>query len=204
MASFPTLIPADRLAEVFREISFTPDEPYGPHSHHRLEVNYVKRGTKLPTGNAIATVTGNYGDISAEFRILITPAGDIEIDYNAEGVPDGYLRETGLVFELNNNFASLDWKRKGYWDSYPDDAMSGNQGHRPIYNDYDQKYGEKPDQPWGADTKNFYYWSDAGTNAERPLTNWTKAMKENVFVYTLNLRIYTESTRWRKHQRMVA
>lgn len=53
MASFPTLIPADRLAEVFREISFTPDEPYGPHSHHRLEVNYVKRGTCY-----ITTATG--------------------------------------------------------------------------------------------------------------------------------------------------
>lgn len=34
-----------RLAEVFRQIDFTPREKYGPHSHHRLEINYVKRGS---------------------------------------------------------------------------------------------------------------------------------------------------------------
>lgn len=37
-------ISAGRLAEVFRQIDFTPREKYGPHSHHRLEINYVKRG----------------------------------------------------------------------------------------------------------------------------------------------------------------
>lgn len=34
-----------RLAEVFRQIDFTPRYKYGPHSHHRLEINYVKRGS---------------------------------------------------------------------------------------------------------------------------------------------------------------
>lgn len=34
-----------RLAEVFRQIDFVPREKYGPHSHHRLEINYVKRGS---------------------------------------------------------------------------------------------------------------------------------------------------------------
>ncbi|MBD5347307.1 MAG: beta-galactosidase [Bacteroides sp.] len=141
----------------------------------------------LPSGNALAVINGTYGYFPVEFRIIITPGGDIDIDYNAEGLPDGYLRETGLVFELNDNFATLDWERNGYWDSYPGDAMSGNHGQRPLYNDYEQEYGQKPDQPWAADTKNFYYWSDEGTNAKKPLTNWAKAMKENVRMYTLTL-----------------
>lgn len=38
-------ISAGRLAEVFRQIDFVPREKYGPHSHHRLEINYVKRGS---------------------------------------------------------------------------------------------------------------------------------------------------------------
>ena len=33
-----------RLADVFRFISFTPHETYGPHQHLRIEINYVYRG----------------------------------------------------------------------------------------------------------------------------------------------------------------
>lgn len=141
----------------------------------------------LPSGNALALIKGKYGDFKVEYRIVITPGGDIDIDYHAEGLPDGYLREIGLAFELNEKFSTLDWIRNGYWDSYPDDAMSGNSGRRPIYNDYAQEYGQKLDQTWSADTKNFYYWSDRGTDAAHPLTNWAKAMKENVSIYTLSL-----------------
>lgn len=38
-------ISALRLAEVFRQINFAPRYKYGPHNHHRLEINYVKRGS---------------------------------------------------------------------------------------------------------------------------------------------------------------
>lgn len=34
-----------RLADVFRLISFIPGETYGPHSHLRIEINYVKKGS---------------------------------------------------------------------------------------------------------------------------------------------------------------
>ena len=34
----------NRLAEVFRIISFHPKEVYGPHHHYRIEINYVKKG----------------------------------------------------------------------------------------------------------------------------------------------------------------
>lgn len=35
---------AHRLADVFRSISFAPKERYGPHSHQRIEINYVRKG----------------------------------------------------------------------------------------------------------------------------------------------------------------
>lgn len=34
-----------RLADVFRFVSFVPGESYGPHSHLRIELNYVKKGS---------------------------------------------------------------------------------------------------------------------------------------------------------------
>ena len=36
-----------RLADVFRFVSFVPGETYGPHHHVRIEMNYVKKGTCL-------------------------------------------------------------------------------------------------------------------------------------------------------------
>lgn len=35
----------ERLAEVFRVISFRANETYGPHTHLRIEINYVKKGS---------------------------------------------------------------------------------------------------------------------------------------------------------------
>lgn len=34
-----------RLADVFRFISFRPGETYGPHTHLRIEINFVKKGS---------------------------------------------------------------------------------------------------------------------------------------------------------------
>lgn len=36
---------AKRLADVFRFVSFIPTEKYIEHKHHRIEINYVKKGT---------------------------------------------------------------------------------------------------------------------------------------------------------------
>ena len=35
---------SQRLADVFRFISFYPYETYGPHKHMRIEINHVKKG----------------------------------------------------------------------------------------------------------------------------------------------------------------
>lgn len=48
VVSGPDLLRSDaeaRLADVFRNISFVPGESYGPHSHIRIEINYVTTGS---------------------------------------------------------------------------------------------------------------------------------------------------------------
>lgn len=35
----------NRLADVFRFISFVPTEKYSEHQHHRIEINYIKKGS---------------------------------------------------------------------------------------------------------------------------------------------------------------
>lgn len=141
----------------------------------------------LPSGNIMAEISGSYNDIKVSYQIVITPFGDISTTYHAEGLPDGYLRETGLSFSLPDNISSLKWIREGYWDNYPADAMSGNSGKTPLYNFTPQNYGVCPSHnDWASDTRDYYYWGDDGSNAAKPLTMRAKAMKENIRQYTLS------------------
>lgn len=130
-------------------------------------------------------VEGTYNDVEVAIDYVITPAGEISIGYTANGLPNGYVRELGLCFDLPQNYSWLKWQRRGYWDSYPEHSMSGNTGDAHIYDSHQSAYGEKPTQPWAYDTHNYYYWSDAGANCSHPLTNMAKAMKENVLFYTI-------------------
>ena len=130
-------------------------------------------------------VEGTYNDVAVAIDYVITPAGEISIGYTANGLPNGYVRELGLCFDLPQNYSWLKWQRRGYWDSYPEHSMSGNIGDAHIYDSHQSAYGEKPTQPWAYDTHNYYYWSDAGANCSHPLTNMAKAMKENVLFYTI-------------------
>ena len=45
---------SQRLADVFRFISFYPFETYGPHKHLRIEINHVKKG------NCILYLSGEF------------------------------------------------------------------------------------------------------------------------------------------------
>ena len=64
----PPSQPWSHFTEVFREISFDPHSTFGPHSHHRVEVNYVKRGTCTITTDTICRHFGR-GDI------MVIPSG---------------------------------------------------------------------------------------------------------------------------------
>lgn len=131
-------------------------------------------------------LAGTCREVTVRFEIKITPGRELSVQYRTSGAPDGYLRETGLAFRLPDVFRHLAWKRKGYWNYYPENAFAGNEGHTQLYNPRYPAYGERPDQPWQADTHNYYYWADAGAGCEHPLTNAAKGMKENIYSYILS------------------
>lgn len=61
-----------RLADVFRFISFYPNETYGPHNHLRIEINYVKKGSCFihKKGESIAFHEGETMILSPNVRHL--------------------------------------------------------------------------------------------------------------------------------------
>ncbi|MDR2765658.1 MAG: beta-galactosidase, partial [Tannerella sp.] len=131
------------------------------------------------------TLSGTYGEVKADMRILIFSDGGLQADYVATGEPSGRLREAGLKFHLPQSIRRLSWQRKGYWSCYPDDSFAGHNGEADLYDSRQPAYGERPDQPWHLDTRNYYYLGDAGADCLRPLTQQAKGMKEHCLLYTL-------------------
>ena len=137
-------------------------------------------------GAVEVALSGFYQDVQTDILIRISPAGEMNVSYVVAGQPNGYLRETGLSFYLPERLDYLQGERKGMWSCYPEGAFAGNTGETSLYNPKQVRYGENPAQPWLADTHNYYYWADAGTNCDRPLTQMAKGMKENIYRYTLS------------------
>lgn len=135
--------------------------------------------------NVIISLSGEYKDVEADIKITVTPEGLLRFNYSVAGNPNGYIRETGLAFRMARNIDSLSWDRKGLWSCYPEDAFAGNKGNISLYNGNQVAYRQNPDQPWGQDTHNYYYWADKGANCNNPLTNSAKGMKENIYSYAL-------------------
>jgi hypothetical protein len=130
-------------------------------------------------------VSGVYGEVKADLRILIFPDGSLQTDYVAGNEPSGRLREAGLKFHLSPSIRRLSWQRKTYWSCYPDDSFAGSTGNVDLYDSRQSAYGERPTQPWHLDTRNYFYFGDAGTDCLRPLTQQAKGMKEHCFLYAL-------------------
>lgn len=141
---------------------------------------------KQQEGNVYVELAGTYKEVKVDFYIKITADGQMFIDYRAANIPNGFLREMGIAFYLSDSFQKLDWRRKGYWNYYPKDAFAGNEGCVSFYNSTFVAYGERPKQSWQSDTHNYFYWSDAGTNCKKPLTQIAKGMKENIYYYRLS------------------
>lgn len=136
--------------------------------------------------NIVVSLTGTYRDVNVDYRILITPCGEISFNYTTSGAPNGFLRESGLAFCLADTWEQLAWKRHGYWNYYPNGSFAGNEMETSLYQSKQVAYGQQPMQPWQTDTHNYYYWADAGANCKRPLTQTAKGMKENIYYYTLS------------------
>lgn len=142
----------------------------------------------LTDGKAEVFLSGSYGETDLDILMTVSPDGRIDISYNAAGVPDGYVKQTGLYFILPDAYSFLSWHRKGYWSYYPAGSFAGNRETVPLYNRNLVRYGECPDQPWSMDTHNYYYWADAGADSEKPLTQTAKGLKENIYYYTLSAK----------------
>lgn len=137
-------------------------------------------------GRVCIDVSGAYDSTLVRMHFVVFPEGRMEISYWTSGEPNGWLREAGMKFLLPDNMDRLKWERKGYWSYYPENSFAGNTGDVPLYNNKQVVYASNPLQPWHMDTHNYFYFADAGTDCEQPLTQVAKGMKENIYSYSLS------------------
>ncbi|MFC2096897.1 glycoside hydrolase family 2 TIM barrel-domain containing protein [Bacteroidota bacterium] len=131
-------------------------------------------------------ITGNYDNsLAVEFKIIVSSNGKILIQYQIENLPQEFIREIGIKFEINDAIDSLSWKRNSYWSYYPSNHLSRQKGTIALYSNEQKTYRNKPDKSWNLDSKSFYYEGIENELQKKKLTNIAKSTKEKIREYNL-------------------
>ena len=130
------------------------------------------------------TTTGSYDKLRITFNFRIDEKGTINIIYSIDGIPEkSRVQEFGLGFLTGNNFDSLKWDRKSYWNAYPETHLGRPEGEVNLYQRNNNKYRTKPSQVWEFDNKSFFY---DGLAESDNLSYIAGSMKENIYSYALS------------------
>ncbi len=144
--------------------------------------NYKKSGKKV-----FISIIGEYDNVfPVEFEFIVSSNGKIEIQYHIKNVPQEYIRETGIKFELEDVFDSLSWERNSYWSIYPENHLSATKGKISLYTDKQKTYRNEPKKDWNQDIKSFYYYGTEDELIKQQLTNIAKSSKEHISEYCLH------------------
>ncbi|MDL2256150.1 beta-galactosidase [Parabacteroides sp. OttesenSCG-928-G06] len=130
--------------------------------------------------------SGMQGETPVAYTLLINGNGVVEISCRLPEIAANRLRESGLRFVVNPAMERLQWKRKGYFSTYPANDLGALEGDVSLYASTPLVYREKPLHDWADDDTDFYYWGLEREKNNRWLTNQAKAMKENIYNYSLS------------------
>ena len=90
--------------------------------------------TCLPGDELISIkVKGIYKEAEGIFEYRFHKNGEVTFVYDFTMLQDISPRQTGLVFTLPSSFTHLDWKRKGYWNVYPEDHIGALTGQAEAF-----------------------------------------------------------------------
>ncbi len=148
--------------------------------------NWECTGFKFDIENGIAIIKaeGHYDSIAAKFQIQADEKGIIDFEYEIINGPEGKnIQEAGLKFLVGDSFQKLGWERNAYFTAFPENHLGRPAGEIELSFKPELHYREKPEHEWEFDTKGFYYF---GLKEELPYNNLVRALKENIFSFTLS------------------
>lgn len=123
-------------------------------------------------------VSGGYEEAIGEFVYEFSSSGEMTIHYDFRVLKEVQPRQIGLVFSLPETFTELEWSRRGYWNSYPNDHIGALAGKAIAFNKDLPIVGVagpsmNPENSWPLDQ------TASGSNMFR-------STKENIYKVSLN------------------
>ena len=104
--------------------------PYNP-----LCTNWVAQSIKYTIGKEMVevNVTGSYKEADGNMSYRFYPNGKVCISYHFTLSQSMSPRQTGLVFTSTGSMSTLEWKRKGYWNVYPENHIAALEGKASAF-----------------------------------------------------------------------
>jgi len=161
---------------------------YSYHQIHEYCKNWQLKDFSYEQADKYITlrIRGEYDNFPpVEFKVTVSSNGEIIIHYEIENVPQEYIRELGINFELEDVFDSLSWERNSYWSYYPTNHLSAQKATIALYSEEQKTYRNEPTKDWNTDSKSFYYEGIENELTREQLTNIAKSTKENIREYNL-------------------
>lgn len=147
---------------------------------NQLCTNWVAEYVECIQGKnmTVVNVKGSYKEAKGTLSYQFYPGGKVEVSYHFTLSQDVSPRQIGLVFTTSKSLTNLEWKRKGYWNIYPENHIAALKGKAVAFDRSLPLSGlagpsQEPSNNWSFDQ------TASGSNIFR-------STKENIYSATLS------------------
>lgn len=128
-------------------------------------------------------LTGNY---PVSLSVTLFPSGLVEVKYEADSIPR-HTWEIGIKIPVSPELNRIEWDRKGYWTTYPEDHLSATKGKADRNSGAIAHYREKPSYSIAQSMTDYYL---AGTTDDSKAavdgSEAYRGKKENIYSFILS------------------
>lgn len=142
----------------------------------------IKSTTVNTDDKSLVTVTseGTIDDYPIKMTTVYQADGTINIEYEVENVPE-YTWQIGLALPVADTFETIEWKRKGYWSTYPSNHVSANEGKAKRFSDIKETYRIQPAYDVSQGMYDYYLKNSIDpAKADMKGTEMYRGTKENI------------------------
>jgi hypothetical protein len=133
----------------------------------------------------VVTSTGTIDDYPIEMVTSYQADGTITIDYEANNIPE-YTWQVGVALPVTNAVDTIEWKRKGYWSTYPANHLSTNEGIAKRFSAIKETYRVQPAYDVSQGRYDYYLKNSIEPEkADMKGSEMYRATKENILTMDL-------------------
>ncbi|MCC6286457.1 MAG: hypothetical protein IT249_01100 [Chitinophagaceae bacterium] len=133
----------------------------------------------------IVKAQGNIDVYPVQINATYYADGRIETEYAAGNIPKKTW-QIGIAIPITDAINNYEWKRKGYWTTYPRYHLSGLEGRARRYIEVKEQYRVKPGYPVAFGMYDYYLTgTTTAVKAKMPGSEIYRAAKENILSMTI-------------------